>query len=127
MESYLRKEEIPCDLWIDGSFLTEEEVPGDIDIAIRVMDDVMQNLTERQDILLTNLARDHHAFVQGLDTFVFSGYWIGHPHYGSEIDEGYSKEATTWSQQFGKGQDDWLKGIVIIPVGESEIGLRIRS
>ena len=73
---------IPAEFWIDGSFLTEEEVPSDVDVAIKVMDDVMQALTVPQEEFLSKLSSDD-GYIDGLDTFVFAGYWIGHPHYGT--------------------------------------------
>lgn len=62
---------IPAEFRVDGSFLTEEEVPGDVDIAIKVMDDVMQSLTPEQDTFLTKVASDD-PYIQCLDTFVFA-------------------------------------------------------
>jgi hypothetical protein len=118
---------IPCDLWIDGSFVTEEAVPSDIDIGVCVNDGVMQALSPTQDNFLTKLSCDHEAFIPGLDTFVFAGYWIGHPRHGADEDDGFSKTTISWSQQFGKGRDDWLKGIVLLPILENKVGLLIRS
>ncbi len=123
----LQSNDVLCDLWLDGSFLTEDPDPGDIDVAIKVDDEVMQSLTDHQDDLLMSISRDDEAFVEGLDTFVFAGYWIGHPYYGSDVDEGYSRDVPSWGWQFGKGRDDWLKGIVVVPVGENDVGLRLRS
>jgi hypothetical protein len=40
---------IPAEFWIDGSFLTEEFEPADVDVAIKVMDDVMQSLSPEQE------------------------------------------------------------------------------
>lgn len=118
---------IPCDLWIDGSFVTAEEVPSDIDIGVCVKDDVMQALSPAQGDFLTKLSRDDEAYIPGLDTFVFAGYWIGHPRYGADEDDGFSRTTISWSQQFGKGRDDWLKGVVLLPVLENDLGLFIRT
>ena len=117
---------IPAEFWIDGSFLTEEEVPSDVDVAIKVMDDVMQALTVPQEEFLSKLSSDD-GYIDGLDTFVFAGYWIGHPHYGTELDDGHSKVTPTYGHQFGKGHDDWLKGIAVLALWENHVGLHLRS
>jgi hypothetical protein len=118
---------VPCDLWIDGSFLTEDEQPADIDIAVRVMDDVMEQLTQEQDNFLTRLSADDEAYVAGLDTFVFAGYWLGHQNYRTDVDEGFAPDVPTYGTQFGQGRDGWLKGIVVLSVRENDVGLRIRT
>lgn len=124
----LKRVGIPCDLWIDGSFLTEADDPYDIDIAVKVMDDALQCMSEEQEAFLDVVGRDDCAYMQGLDTFVFTGYWIGHPIYQTDADDGYSINLKSWGGQFGKGAyDDWLKGIVVVPVMETELGLRIRT
>ena len=117
---------IPADFWINGSFLTEEESPTDIDVAIKVMDDVMQVLTAEQDEYLARISSDD-GYIDGLDIFVFAGYWIGHPSYGTEVDDGHSRVVPTYGHQFGKGRDDWLKGIAVLAVGENHVGLHLRS
>ena len=124
--SELVAQKVPCDLWIDGSFLTDEDDPWDIDIALRVMDDVMQTLTSEQNAFLTRMAADDWAYIEGLDTFVFTGYWLGHPYYRTEVDDGFCTKLPSWGWQFGLGRDDWLKGIVVVPILENDLGLRIR-
>lgn len=118
---------IPCDLWIDGSYLTDEDEPWDIDIAVRVMDDVMASLMPQQEDFLTRLSADDCRYIDGLDTFVFAGYWIGHQHYRTEVDEGFCTTLLSWGWQFGLGRDDWLKGMVVVPILETDLGLRLRS
>ena len=118
---------IPCDLWIDGSFLTEADDPDDIDISVRVMDDVMDTLTTGQNAFLEAVRRDDRHYIAGLDVHVFAGYWIGHPMHGTEADDGYCVMLPSWGTQFGKGEDNWLKGIVVVPVMETDLGLRIRA
>jgi hypothetical protein len=117
---------VPCEFWIDGSFLTEKPEPGDIDIAIKVMDDVMETITEEQRFFLEGVS-GKDVYITGLDVFIFAGYWLGHDFYGTDVDDGHSRTVPTWGQQYGKGMDDWLKGIAVLPVWENAIGLRIRS
>ena len=76
---------IPCEFWIDGSFVTEKPEPGDVDIAIKVMDDVMRGLNEDQRCFLENIS-GKDVYIKGLDIFVFAGYWIGHDFYGTDFD-----------------------------------------
>lgn len=119
--------EIPSEIWVDGSFLTEEVDPWDIDLAVKVMDDVMQKLSKAQDEFLTRLSADHEHYIDGLDTFVFAGYWRGHPLYSTDVDDGYSRTVPSWGYQFGLGRDGWLKGIAVVPILENDIGLRLRT
>jgi hypothetical protein len=117
---------VPAEFWVDGSFLTEEEQPGDIDIAIKVMDDVMQGLGPEQERFLSQVSSDH-SYIDGLDVFVFAGYWIGHAHYGTELDDGHSRVVPTYGQLYGKGEDDWLKGIAVLALWENDVGLWLRT
>jgi len=48
----LEKEHIPCELLIDGSFLTEEIEPEDIDFAVVVTPEFYENCTPEQRKLL---------------------------------------------------------------------------
>jgi hypothetical protein len=117
---------VPAEFWVDGSFLTEEEQPGDIDIAIKVMDDVMQSLDPEQERFLSQVSSDQ-SYIEGLDVFVFAGYWLGHPHYGTELDDGHSRVVPTYGQLYGKGEDNWLKGIAVLALWENVVGLRLRT
>lgn len=117
---------IPCEFWIDGSFVTEKPEPDDVDIAIKIMDDVTSNLSDNQRHLVYEIS-GKDVYIQGLDIFVFTGYWIGHEFYGTDVDDGHSRTTQTYGQLYGKDMDDWLKGIVVLPLWENRIGLRLRS
>lgn len=86
----------------------------------------MRGLNDSQRCFLENIS-GKDAYIKGLDVFIFAGYWIGHDFYGTDFDDGHSRTVPTWGQQYGKGMDDWLKGIVVLPIWENKIGLRIRS
>ena len=117
---------IPAEFWIDGSFLTEETDPADVDVAIKVMDDVMQELSPEQEGFLSRVAA-HDPYIDGLDTFVFAGYWVGHERYGTDLDDGHSRCVPTYGTLYGKGEDDWLKGIAVLLLWETEFGFRFRA
>jgi hypothetical protein len=116
---------IQCEFWIDGSFLTEDEDPSDVDIAIKINDDVLQTLTHDQNVLVD--AVNAGGYIDHLDAFIFSGYYVGHPLHGTDLDLSITWVAGSLSDLYGKGRDHWLKGVAVILVWETALGLQLRA
>ncbi|MBJ6124778.1 DUF6932 family protein [Microvirga splendida] len=112
--------EIPCEMWIDGSFLTEKPDPGDVDIVVKIGFDVSEALTSEQRQLVD--AANDIVYIEGIDSFVFVAYPRDHEFFGSEIDD-----RETWAEQFGLEHSEvWLKGLAVLRLRETNVGLRIR-
>ena len=119
VQRFLR-EGIPCEMWIDGSFLTEKPEPDDIDVAVKIDLDVSENLNASQRLLVDDA--NEAEYIQGIDSFVFVSYPRGHDLYGSDLDE-----RETWAEQFGMEHAQvWCKGLAVLRLGETSVGLRIR-
>lgn len=110
---------IPCDMLINGSFMTEKIEPSDVDVAVLLDPDVANNLDERQDLLVNSVNDD--TFIEGVDGFVETLFPIGHTSYRADENE------MLWSEQYGREHNgEYLKGIAVLRVGETDVGLRIR-
>lgn len=115
----LLRRKVVCDLMIDGSFLTRKLNPKDIDVAVHIQNDFSENVDDKQNELLGNLTDDN--YIQGLDTFVEVEYPRDHASYPEW------KEERSWGEQWGIQHDKlWCKGVVVLRLWETNVGLRIR-
>lgn len=112
-------EGIPCDIWIDGSFVSSRKEPNDIDLLVQIDADVAERLTPSQMVLVDDTDLGSY---DGLDSYVDTVYPRGH-----ELAEKLEDDDRTWAKLFGVGHDDrLLKGIAILRVLETDVGLRLR-
>lgn len=108
---------IPCEVWVDGSFLTEKPDPDDVDIVALLNADVADALTSDQRALVD--AANEPDYLPGIDSFVDTLYPRGHPL--------FMDDDRTWGEQYGlENSDQWLKGYAILRLWETDVGLRIR-
>ncbi len=109
----------PCEVWIDGSFLTEEENPADVDFSFHVDVSVMSVPTDEMRFILDRF--DDGACPGALDGFVCTSYPRGHERFGTQLDG-----ATEWAEHWGVSYDSkWCKGIAVLRLGEMDVGLRL--
>lgn len=113
---------IPCQVRIDGSVLTEHPAPDDLDIAILLEHDVANNLSVEQRELIDRLNNSTYNYPR-VDGFVFVRFSRGHPSFESNEIEIY---AFTEYYNIENGLQ-WLKGVAVIVLGETDVGLRICS
>jgi hypothetical protein len=112
--------DIPCEMWINGSFLTSKVDPSDVDLSVKIDLDVADNLSVTQRLLVDEANKAE--YIIGIDSFVFTAYPRDHPLFDSEINE-----RDSWAEQWGREHSQlWLKGIAVIRLGETSVGLRIR-
>lgn len=125
LESFVQQvlvADFPCDVWLDGSFLTEKPDPSDLDVTVIIDSDVSQTLTADQSALVEAIANAQIG--DGIDSFAFVRLPRDHPNFGDEL----ADPAHTWGEQYGlENSDEWLKGFVILRLRETGVGLRIRS
>ena len=109
---------LPCEIFVDGSFLTEKLQPDDVDVAVSIEFCVSQNLTPQQRILID--ATNNEDFIGGVDSTAMIRYPRDHPCFRTAADLGNAGElyGVEHSRQ-------WLKGYVTLRVGETDVGHRI--
>ncbi len=107
-----------CEILCNGSFVTEASDPRDIDVVVRIDHDFAEGMTEDQVAFVDALNDDLEEHV--LDTFAEVAYPVGHPAFGAE-------EGISWEAHYGleHGQK-WLKGLAVLKLGETDVGLRLR-
>lgn len=114
----LEKRGFRCEILCNGSFVTEALEPSDIDVVIRIDHDFALMLTPEQTTFFDALNDDVADHV--VDTFAEVSYPIGHDDYGLE-------EGPSWEAHYGLEHGQvWLKGIAVVKVGETDVGLRLR-
>ncbi|WP_156312054.1 DUF6932 family protein [Methylobacterium platani] len=112
---------IRCEMLINGSFLTSKPDPKDVDVAIILDPDVTELLTVEQELLVDAVNDDMNIFIDGVDGFVETVFPIGHSSFRADGNE------MLWSEQYGRQHDGaWLKGVAVLRLGETDVGLRIR-
>jgi len=107
-----------CELWIDGSFLTEKAEPNDIDVLFWAYVSDMENL-ERSVVNAIILDLDGgHQYSPLLDTYINFKFPEGDPRSSGD-------RTRYWADLWGRGWDDYLTGYAVIRIGESHVGLRL--
>lgn len=107
-----------CEILCNGSFVTQALEPSDIDVVVRIDHDFALSLTPEQTALFDALNDDLTDHV--VDTFAEVSYPVGHDDYGLE-------EGPSWEAHYGLEHGQvWLKGVAVVKVGETDVGLRLR-
>jgi hypothetical protein len=107
-----------CELWVDGSFLTDKSEPNDLDVAVAfwAVDAAMADPNILNDF--ENRLNGGRKFSINLDTYLCPRFDKSDPRHGAD-------GSLYWSGLWGKGRDDWLKGYVVITTGETDVQRRI--
>lgn len=110
----LEKERIPCELLIDGSFLTEEIEPEDIDFSVVVTPEFYENCTTEQRKLLDWIGDDKTIKTTHLcDCYLCVNYQQAH----QEWFDGFADRAW-WVQLYAKSvvmKRD--RGVAVVRIG----------
>ena len=110
-----------CDVWINGSFLTEKQQPSDIDVAVIISSEFHQFIDKPQYDLIDRVNVEF-AYAPDIDVHVLQLLAKDDPNYGDELEN----PALTWHEQFGcETSKEWLKGFIVLKVRETHVGLRI--
>jgi hypothetical protein len=94
--------------WLDGSYVTREQEPQDIDMVSHLPHDTVDGLDEAGKAMLLGLiagyrSRDLHA----CDSFVLVAYPDGHPQHAV-----YQQVLRYWDNLFGHDRSGTPKGFV---------------
>lgn len=111
-----------CQIWTDGSFLTEKAAPevDDMDLSIRISVEHFETYPEyvRQRILSALSGGKRYSPV--LDTYVSIVFPPGDPRAGAGTDD-------YWAEKWLVGWDGRLKGFAVILLGETDLGIRLHA
>jgi len=119
VQQFLR-EDMRCDFLIDGSFFTEKVDPSDVDIAVRIDVDFHATMNASQSILVD--AANEMDYITGIDSYVYVSFPRDHVLFDTD-----ANERETWAEQYGwEHSEQWLKGIAVLMLGETDVGIRIR-
>lgn len=125
LEEYIQRllvADICCEIWLDGSFLTEKQHPDDIDVAMVLDADVAEALSPEQKDLVDS-ANDAGTW-QYVDSFAFVKRDRSDPLFGNDL----ADPASGWHEVYGLEHGKrWLKGFVVLRLRETHVGLRICS
>jgi hypothetical protein len=114
----LDKAAVVCELWIDGSFLTQKLDPGDIDLSFAAWINHLETLDPTiQAWILANL-NGGYAYSPVLDTYFCARFLREDPRYSAD-------KSAYWGEKWVKDWEDWLKGYVVIKLGETDVGRRL--
>jgi hypothetical protein len=105
------------ELWIDGSYATEKPEPDDIDLSVTMFEsDLISMPSDSYYFLVEDLGENKYSPL--LDTYLTLRYLKGDPRQDADTTD-------YWSEKWSVGWDDWLKGFVVIKLGESDVGLKL--
>jgi hypothetical protein len=112
---------IVCDVWTDGSFVTEHPSPDDLDVIIKLDYDVANSLTTHQREFIDDL--NERRCNDRVDSWVFTCFPRHHDLFFEQ-----EADRSTWAKLYSVERSGmWLKGVAVIKVGETDVGLRICS
>lgn len=103
---------LKCEIWIDGSFLTEKLEPQDVDFVVDVPIDALVGMTIEQEKLLESLKSREFRRGKRLHSFVMFKAPLGHNFYAAS-----QESHRQWSKDFGYSYiKKEPKGIALIEV-----------
>jgi hypothetical protein len=113
----LLRANIRCDVFVDGSFLTEKPEPEDVDIIVATESCVFDALDEAQHQVVEALNTEPNALV---DSISITTYPREHPH------RGYGLDGESWIEGYGiEHAQVYLKGYAVLRLWETDVGNRI--
>lgn len=110
----LRESEIPGELWVDGSFITEKQNPDDVDLVFRFNGESADGASSSQIEILkwfgSNLKTEYRC-----DSYLIPNFPEAHPNYWlSEYQYAY------WMRQWGFDSENNVKGFAVISFGVND-------
>ena len=110
--SYIEQAKIACDIWVDGSFLTEKIDPDDVDFVVDIPISYSINPTPEQADIMSQLASMAFYQVHKLHSFVVFNAPAVHNAFGKhQASRAYWKDA--FGHSFVKKEP---KGIAVVEV-----------
>lgn len=112
--SDLKRLDIQCEVWVDGSFVCDKKAPSDIDVVLVVWyADVDSFSDEAVEFLKLHSDEAAQKYDDAVDLFVCLRYPRDH------VDYGLGTSPEDWAEQFGTENSNlWLKGFAVVPSRE---------
>jgi hypothetical protein len=108
----LNANNIPGELWIDGSFLTEKPDPEDVDTSLRLSGEFYDQATPRQRQILKWFTEI--AAAENIDGYLHLEWPAGHPHHAIGVEN-----CEYWKKQWGTSRAGVAKGIAVLKLARS--------
>lgn len=120
LAAYLSGLGLPCELWVDGSFLTERIEPNDVDVACVIPAEPFETLDVFLQVSVIKLLNGKQKFDPLLDTYLAMRFDLSDPRYSSD-------STRYWSEFWSLDRDNALKGYACVRIGYSDVQLRLPS
>ncbi|MDB5665255.1 hypothetical protein, partial [Cypionkella sp.] len=102
---------VRCELWLDGSFITQKPEPDDIDLSIMVDANEFDILEENGKALLEKIQFSDEKYLGCLDSYLCIIYPKGDPRRKDDPPEDWAKQ---WSLEHN---ERYLKGFGVMRFG----------
>lgn len=112
--SEVSKHVSPCEVWIDGSFVTKKENPNDVDILVFVNLDDFAKFAEEEDGF--DLIKEQHPCVDAYFSIFIND--IGFQSLDEKMQAIIVNRRNYWKGQYGFDREDNPKGIVVLNAAE---------
>lgn len=117
---YLSSTGLICSAWINGSFVTEKQDPEDIDLCVAFISDDFNLLDDSHAEFIMEKLNGGKIFSDFLDIYLCPLFYRSDPRRGADASD-------YWSAWWGVGRDNWLKGFVVIGIGETDVQRRLAA
>lgn len=112
IHKWLKEQNVPCSIWVDGSFLTHKDEPGDVDLVFEIPMVFFESCNEEQRTLIEKLVDRFYYKSDKLDSHVFFNCTPAHPECLAN-----EHARAQWGRDFGKAfYSDDPKGIAVVEV-----------
>lgn len=118
LHSYLCGVNAHCELWVDGSFLTEKLEPDDIDLCFSCFAIDFDKLPRPVARAIWTNLNGGKKYSPHLDTYLCFRFL-------SEDPRAHADGTNDWSEKWGVGWDDHLTGFAVIKLGETNVSLSL--
>lgn len=109
----LQRYGVECDIWIDGSFLTEKNDPSDIDLTALFDINAFGSFSQLAQEFCLQTLNGGKKFLPDLDTFIT--FMVSDPNHPQSKLDGRNY----WAKQWGVDRENWCKGYVCIRVRQA--------
>jgi len=107
----LRAAALPCDIWLDGSFLTQKIDPDDVDFVVDIPIHIFDNPTPAQREIIQQIGQQAFCNIH-LDSYVMPSAPLGHINFAAS-----NHVRDQWKRDFGEAfVSKTPKGIAVIGV-----------
>lgn len=104
---------IPCEIWVDGSFVTEKYSPADVDISIMIESEAFDRLSLEAKEFVSEIAHADAKFQGYVDAYVCIVFPKGSVERGLDSPEDYAR---LWGVEHSERH---LKGFIVLEMPDA--------